>query len=53
MISPEAPERLKGGQVAEIGKALSEADRGEFASEEEVARGLAKWSRAATGKPRS
>jgi predicted transcriptional regulator len=34
-------------QIGEIKKALAEADRGEFASSEEVARTMKKWSRRA------
>jgi RHH-type rel operon transcriptional repressor/antitoxin RelB len=34
-------------QISEIRKALAEADRGEFASSEEVKRTLKKWTRRA------
>ena len=31
-------------QIAEIGKALAEADQGDFASEDEVRRVISKWT---------
>jgi predicted transcriptional regulator len=43
--------RLNDWQIAEIKKGLAEADRGEFATNEEVAAVLSKWSTAAKGKP--
>jgi predicted transcriptional regulator len=45
--------RLNDWQIAEIKKGLAEADRGEFATDEEVAAVLSKWSTAAKGKPNS
>jgi hypothetical protein len=36
---------LAGWQIEEIKKALNEADRGEFASEEEVEQVLKRWTR--------
>jgi predicted transcriptional regulator len=40
-------------QIAEIRKGLAEADRGEFATDEEVASVLNKWSNAAKNRPKS
>ena len=45
--------RLNDWQIAEIKKGLAEADRGEFATDEEVAAVLSKWSTAAKGRPKS
>jgi predicted transcriptional regulator len=45
--------RLNDWQIAEIKKGLAEADRGEFATDEEVAAVLSKWSTAAKGEPNS
>ncbi len=36
---------LNAWQIAEIEKAVAEADRGEFASEQEVQRAFKKWTR--------
>jgi predicted transcriptional regulator len=43
---------LNDWQVAEIEKALGEAGRGEFATDEEVNLVLTRWSRTAAGKPK-
>ena len=43
--------QLNDWQIAEITKGLAEADRGEFATDEEVAAVLSKWSTVAKGKP--
>jgi predicted transcriptional regulator len=53
MKTPEEDLSLNEWQVAEIGSALLDADRGEFATDEEVAAVLSKWSKAAKGKPNS
>ena len=45
--------QLNEWQIAEIKKGLAEADRGVFATDEEVAAVLSKWSTAAKGKPNS
>lgn len=39
--------QLNEWQIAEIKKGLAEADRGDFATDEEVAAVLSKWSRTA------
>jgi len=44
---------LNDWQIAEIKAALLEADRGDFATDEEVAAVFSKWSRAAKAKPNS
>jgi len=44
---------LNDWQIAEIKKGLAEADRGEFATDEEVAAVLSKWSTARKRKPKS
>jgi predicted transcriptional regulator len=51
MKTPPADLSLGEWQIAEIKAALLEADRGEFATDEEVAAVFTKWSRASTGKP--
>jgi len=51
MKPPQEHLSLSAWQIAEIEAALLEADRGEFATDEEVAAALNKCSRAAKGKP--
>jgi predicted transcriptional regulator len=48
-----SPNTLNEWQIREIKRALAEADRGDFASDEEVNLALSKWSRPAQSKPRS
>jgi predicted transcriptional regulator len=45
--------QLDDWQIAEIKKGLAEADRGELATDEEVAAVLSKWSTAAKGNANS
>jgi RHH-type transcriptional regulator, rel operon repressor / antitoxin RelB len=52
MKTPQTPTPLNEWQVREIERGLEEADRGEFATDEEVARTFNKWSRVAENKPR-
>jgi RHH-type rel operon transcriptional repressor/antitoxin RelB len=53
MKVPEEDLSVNDWQIAEIEKALLEADRGEFATDEEVAVVFSKWSRVAKGEPTS
>ena len=53
MKTPDEDLSLDEWQIAEIKKGLLEADRGEFATDEEVAAVFSKWSRAAKDKPNS
>ena len=53
MKTPDVHLSLDEWQIAEIEKALLEAGRGDFATDEEVAAVFSKWSRAAKGEPKS
>jgi len=44
---PEPEESLNEWQIAEIQKSMAEADRGDFATDEEVSRVIGKWTRLA------
>jgi predicted transcriptional regulator len=51
MKTPDEHLSLDESQIAEIKAALLQADRREFATNEEVTAVLSKWSRAAKGEP--
>jgi predicted transcriptional regulator len=44
---PESAESLNEWQIAEILKSLDEADRGDFATDEDVSKVTGKWTRLA------